>query len=341
MYVQEVVQHRPNLQSTTSPILQPDTNTVAMQEDDSVERQRIDEEITRLEAQIAQLRRRRNQLAPIMRPPADVLCEIMKKLPENNGLIDRIQVLWVSHHLRTLALQYPVLWTSISLPSTTPLCAEFLALSQSTPLAIEIQRTRFDHEYWVKAIPLLSEVTLAVDRCGRLYGPWKSTPNLRNLTSLTLRKPRSDFAPPLPEFYDTHTSLTRLRHLSLDQVLSALTTGGKTDDPPSDAVISLPSLISLELSWEPLGECIRFLNCAVFPLLTRLNIAFVSIFAFLVPLQEALSGVWAKSSIFSVHNTSHGDLRLHITAGSFMDYERSSLHAYSGDERFLSIQWLP
>ncbi|KAF8642879.1 hypothetical protein AX16_009385 [Volvariella volvacea WC 439] len=334
------------------------------------ERNRIDEEIAGLEAQIVQLRRRRNALAPILRLPADILWKVMMELPDTGDLSDRVQISRVSYHLRELALQYPSLWTTISLPITTPtLVGGFITRSRLAPLEINITYPFAKRTYWDQVAPSIAQAmdrvtslacrlleadssfglkldfsaspleVLDVYRCGKLYGPWDAIPNLQNLTTLKLARPNPRIAPTVSEFYDTLSSLSRLRHLALEEVLSALRE--KTAVSSSNLVLSLMSLTSLELSEESTEECIRFVNCAGFPLLQQLNVSFKSSAGLLPLLEESLVKVWDRTSIFDTCGLPHQELKLEVTAGRAVASEDSIIELYAGDRCALSLRWKP
>ena len=77
----------------------------------------IDRNIARLEESIRSLKSRRNELSPISRLPAEILCNIFSLL-EGNTVYGRPES-WtnlsqVSQHWRSTALGAPELWTSIS-----------------------------------------------------------------------------------------------------------------------------------------------------------------------------------------------------------------------------------
>ncbi|KAF8647203.1 hypothetical protein AX16_006856 [Volvariella volvacea WC 439] len=104
-------------------------------------RAQIDDEIAQLQDRITHLRRRRNQLAPIMHLPADVLQLIMLNLVPSDHCSPKtwIQFTQVSHHWRTIALEYPLLWRMIDLsdmPSSW--VAEFIERSRGAPLIIRL-----------------------------------------------------------------------------------------------------------------------------------------------------------------------------------------------------------
>ena len=74
----------------------------------------IDRDIARLEESIRALKSRRNELSPISRLPAEILCKIFSL----NIDIYRSPRSWtnysrVSQHWRSLALSAPELWTNI------------------------------------------------------------------------------------------------------------------------------------------------------------------------------------------------------------------------------------
>ena len=81
-----------------------------------VTRSIIDRDIARLEESIRALKSRRNELCPISRLPAEILCNIFSFIPGNS--IFQSPESWisfsqVSRHWRSLALNAPELWTDI------------------------------------------------------------------------------------------------------------------------------------------------------------------------------------------------------------------------------------
>ena len=97
-----------------------DTNTSCSAGDPlDVTRSIIDRDIARLEETIRALKSRRNELSPISRLPAEILCNIFS-LVEDNSIYSRRPESWtnfsqVSQHWRSSALGAPELWTNIPL----------------------------------------------------------------------------------------------------------------------------------------------------------------------------------------------------------------------------------
>ncbi|KAF8642875.1 hypothetical protein AX16_009381 [Volvariella volvacea WC 439] len=152
-------------------------------------RAQIDDEIAKLEAQIVQLRVRRNALTLISRLPADHLLRIMveyqhmeSEVPVKWRLIRWIRITHVSHDLRTLALGYPLLWTTIACPAIP---ANWIGpfLSRSRSALLDVTLSSYDEpDYFDAVIPLLApevhRVSLLVLSCyqegvigSRSWGP--------------------------------------------------------------------------------------------------------------------------------------------------------------------------
>ena len=80
----------------------------------------IDREIARLKESIRALKSRRNELSPISRLPAEILCNIFSLIEDNIFSSGRSPKSWtnfsrVSQHWRSTALSAPELWSKIPL----------------------------------------------------------------------------------------------------------------------------------------------------------------------------------------------------------------------------------
>ncbi|KAF8642847.1 hypothetical protein AX16_009355 [Volvariella volvacea WC 439] len=138
----------------------------------------IDEEISRLEAQIVQLRVRRNALAPIMQVPIEVLQKIMVEYTSAVGSVRWQRITHVSHHIREIALHSPLLWTSINCSTmSATLVGEVLSRSSSAPLTVWIADPKdINIAHPDSVIPLvMAEVhrisDLAISGLSRTWGP--------------------------------------------------------------------------------------------------------------------------------------------------------------------------
>ena len=83
-------------------------------------RSSIDREIARLKESIRALKSPRNELSPISRLPAEILCNIFSLIEDNIFSSGRSPKSWtnfsrVSQHWRSTALSAPELWSKIPL----------------------------------------------------------------------------------------------------------------------------------------------------------------------------------------------------------------------------------
>ena len=101
----------------------------------------IDRDIARLEESIRALKSRRNELSPISRLPAEMLCNIFSFIKDDIFSSSRSPKFWtsfsqVSQHWRSTALSAPGLWTNI--PLSYPRWAqEMLIRSKMAKLTIQ------------------------------------------------------------------------------------------------------------------------------------------------------------------------------------------------------------
>ncbi|KAF8660992.1 hypothetical protein AX16_001514 [Volvariella volvacea WC 439] len=299
------------------------------------ERAQIDSEIAQLQAQITKLCRRRNQLAPIMQLPQDVLQLIMLNLLPSSQCSPATwtQFTQVSYYLRTLALDYPLLWTTIDLS----VCRQ-LGLSAVTSMLVgamdrirAFQCTTIDKEAYAGWFSSLNSLDfsksscfedLEIWHCKELYQDWKLTLKLRylnlrfgvfnaslfspHLTDLTLKDPDPATLPTTSEFYHILASLTNLRVLTLRKLLVELKTESETESGvPSfflntEASAILPRLHSLSLYDKSDQTCARLLSHVVHSSLEILNVSLdKSTASTLSALTEVLPRVWRNSLIFN------------------------------------------
>ncbi|KAF8651166.1 hypothetical protein AX16_004844 [Volvariella volvacea WC 439] len=129
-------------------------------EDVDTVRAKLDEEIALLEVQIARLRRRRNDLASIMRLPSEVLLRIMMEHKGNATTTKRLNlknwigITYVCQYWRTLALDFSVFWSTIRYPEMTAFGAvEFIQRSRHCPLDLSISPSlKPHHEIFIQAL---------------------------------------------------------------------------------------------------------------------------------------------------------------------------------------------
>ncbi|TFK68836.1 hypothetical protein BDN72DRAFT_841311 [Pluteus cervinus] len=157
------------------------------------ERDRIDEEIRKLQGRILELCSARNQLAPVAQLPNEILTKIFclarNATPPPCGWTS-LTVSWVCRHWRLVALRFPHLWTIIDFPNRDWM-EGFLLRSGQGALYINIPHIGPGA---LSAVPLFllylpRIVSLDLGASGRTYvcaTNWDFTP-APNLQSLTLR----------------------------------------------------------------------------------------------------------------------------------------------------------
>ncbi|KAF8650680.1 hypothetical protein AX16_005118 [Volvariella volvacea WC 439] len=295
-------------------------------EDVEAERARLDEEIAQLELRLKQLRQRRNALAPVSRIPDEILSDIM--LESQAMVLQEDQAYWqapcprslswigmtqVSHHWRTVALQYPLLWTTISIPFMSPQCIDELFIrSNSAPLSLFIEHP-IRSAYRTETQPML---TTNMNRVSSLIFVGDDM-DLDEDYSLDFSKsPLKHFEVyNCPGFYDKWTPTFKLKHLCIvagrfnASLLSDELVELKIKEPDDDSMphaaylyrilsslknlrqltldkalwgsqttvelpdIILPSLVSLELYQEFDKECANFLSHLTSPNLANLDMS--------------------------------------------------------------------
>ena len=239
----------------------------------------IDRDIARLEESIRALKSRRNELSPISRLPAEVICNIFSLIEEDNITYSgRGPASWsnfsrVSQYWRSTALSAPELWTKI--PLSYPRWAkEMLIRSKKAKLTIQ-SRFSFDSSD-SKAIEMLRSCLCEMDRIEELklpatpgltlekifQGPPKSAPQLRTLcigSQLSYPYARAGISIYEDFFCDTE----RLKHVELinckiswdSQLLTGLTSLNLEDALKAkssitqllDALQRMPALTDLRL----------------------------------------------------------------------------------------------
>src|SRR5882762_3057906 len=128
-------------------------------------RQKIDEDLERLQVSVLSLKARRNALAPIARLPPEALALIfsfVSATPDDYSIgtfVSRVRKLsWlkvthVCHQWREVALAYPRLWGHISFSSIT-CTSEMLARSKMAPLHIDENLSGFRSRSRLPAVEL-------------------------------------------------------------------------------------------------------------------------------------------------------------------------------------------
>ena len=185
----------------------------------------IDRDIARLEESIRALKSRRNELSPISRLPAEILCNIFS-LTEDFSSRTRRPKSWtnfsqVSQHWRSTALSAPELWTKI--PLSYPRWAQEMLIrskmakltirsvfsfDESNPKAIETIRSCL---YEMNRIEELKLIVIPASNLEEIFRDLpKSAPQLHTLC-IDSRSFPSTFSIHEDFLYDTE----RLRHVEL------------------------------------------------------------------------------------------------------------------------------
>ncbi|TFK59956.1 hypothetical protein BDN72DRAFT_850952 [Pluteus cervinus] len=123
---------------------------------------KIDEQIQTLRDYLQKLCVARNALLPINRLPPEILLDIFAFVAK--GWTTRgnlLNLTWVSHNWRDLALGSPTLWTDISEQNLT-VVEEWLARSGSAPLSIGLFNVR--REFVQRATPKLQAIFIQMHR---------------------------------------------------------------------------------------------------------------------------------------------------------------------------------
>ncbi|KAF8638216.1 hypothetical protein AX16_010562 [Volvariella volvacea WC 439] len=158
---------------------------------------------------------------------------------------------------------------------------------------------------------------LKLHGCKRVYQSWTPTFSLQyldlsrnrydvafisqSLLTLKLQDLDADNLPSVSSFYKTISSLTNLRHLVLQNVLTQVATKTIWRLPFLIPHFSIPSLQILELIDESEKECARFLSHASFPDLIRLYTHFDQGPTSLSLLNRELVNTWTKTRLVPVN----------------------------------------
>ncbi|KAF8641443.1 hypothetical protein AX16_009956 [Volvariella volvacea WC 439] len=290
-------------------------------------RTRIDEDISRIEAQLQELhklRSRRNALAPVFRLPVEVLSQIMMDHQElvfktclynpqsqHNRLVLWIAISQVSHHWRSVALECPHLWTTISIPHMSHRWIEETARrSRRSRLSLLITYP-IHSAYWakvhcsmVKEISRVSSLTFSGDptnwtfffalklssaplKCLEMFNfnkDWSPSIRLQHL-----RLQRSKFlralisndllsltlehleSKSMPSLADLYSALSSLTVLRYLSLKNVLSHCTGTMDMTLN--LALPSLSTLVLFDEPERSCAHFLSQLTSPQLEYLTVS--------------------------------------------------------------------
>ncbi|KAF8644737.1 hypothetical protein AX16_008302 [Volvariella volvacea WC 439] len=195
----------------------------------------------------------------------------------------------------------------------------------------------FQASAWVQQLEHLDLSTsplksLTIWGCKRMYQNWKPTFELqrldlnrghfdgtfisKSLVSLNLQDLDVDNLPTIPKFCQTLSSLTNLRDLGLQRVLTPMAI--KTWRLPSSIPdISIPSLQHLQLVYESEQECIRFLSHLFSPNLEGLYIYFDKGVAPSPSLSEELAKVWTDTRILNPPNKPSPELVLLVDISEY------------------------
>ncbi|KAF8651951.1 hypothetical protein AX16_004594 [Volvariella volvacea WC 439] len=205
----------------------------------------VDTEIAALQAQIVQLRRRRNSLMPISTLPAEIIAkilklvhddamDIMKGVKRENDYVECayrihgwIHVTRVYAHWRDIALDCPELWTFIW-STNIKAFDTYLERSRGLPLDLDIWHCKRNHtKMFLHAIPYMDRV--------RWLRLWPRAIDWDYVGKHKIEAPQLGVLQ-FPEAMGTHGGLNR-----------------------ADSPIAMPKLRYLEVSGESLSDCIRLL----------------------------------------------------------------------------------
>ncbi|KAF8662699.1 hypothetical protein AX16_001141 [Volvariella volvacea WC 439] len=216
------------------------------------------------------------------------------------------------------------------------------------------------HDVWVDQLDLSTSPLkiLTISSCEWMYKTWKPTFNLQyldlkynrftdalispSLVMLKLQDLNTDSLPSIPRFYRILASLTNLRHLVLQRVLSQMATKTTWKLPFLIPDISILTLKTLELAHESENECARFLSYTTFPRLARLYIYLdqEKTSPTLSSLNKELINVWSNTEILTIDSISESHPQFILTSDDAINgFEL--LSSSDPDDRVIRIMWPP
>lgn len=243
----------------------------------------LDAQIDRLERELANLKRKRNDIVAIAQLPLEILCKIFVEIRGQSGKGFSKKMAWIAattrvcSRWRSAAIECPMLWSNINFRMSNPWIKACLQRSMDALISIRMRRIKYDKIYEGKEQLLhnafkqshrLEEVFLSWEILGgeeelqRYFSPLQSSaPFLRRLSVLRTKSFQTKSILRLPDgFFNDHTP--RLRSLNLEgchlpwssglfQGLTILRIDIPDTDRPADISLTPTSQIIQALSTMP------------------------------------------------------------------------------------------
>ncbi|TFK67126.1 hypothetical protein BDN72DRAFT_961243 [Pluteus cervinus] len=239
----------------------------------------IDAKIHDFEEAILALKRERNTLSPICRLPYDILASIFQRVAED-GVLDLPWIKALTHvcsHWRTVALNFPMLWTEINFKCSDLVLAK-LDRSQSALLSVQYRVERRKPENKLDSlISALRHLHRIQDLGLAMPASWFESGVLDTLSFpapalekcfIHVSQPKSPQQPHWIDLPDdmfpsfSHLTSLQLRHCIFDWTdlinLPRLTTLDVAD--PGDVQVTSDSLLHI-LKQLPLLQSLRLVKC--------------------------------------------------------------------------------